>query len=326
MTTTTAIVLFALGLFALPTAHAQDTIPSDPFRRFLLNWQLKSPPPVSAIPNDSTGAEIKYGRELFTRTAYYLGPEGTVGQYLGNRMNCQNCHPNAGTTPFGGSLITVHARYPQYRERDNNIITLGDRINQCIKRPHNGKPLPIESRENRAMQLYIAWLGQGQAIGKNIPGDSLERLPLLDRAADPDKGRAVYVKHCETCHGKNGEGVPSEDGKEMIYPPLWGPGSFTIGSSMNRVRMAAAFIKNNMPFGTATWQKPVLTLEEAYDVAAFINDDRINPRPPVDTSKDYPNLAEKPVDCGYGPYDDPFSVEQHKFGPWQPIIDYKKKK
>ncbi len=78
-----------------------------------------------------------------------------------------------------------------------------------------------------------------------------------------------------------------------------------------------------MPFGT-TWESPVLTDEEAYDVASFINDDTLHPRTMFDVSKDYPDLREKPVDYPYGPYADNFSEEQHRLGPYKPIIDARK--
>jgi thiosulfate dehydrogenase len=90
---------------------------------------------------------------------------------------------------------------------------------------------------------------------------------------------------------------------------------------MHRVRKAAAFIKFNMPFGTS-WNAPVLTDAEAYDLAAFINDDELHPRKMYDLSRDYPNIADKPIDYPFGPYADPFSEQQHKFGPFLPIIDW----
>lgn len=34
---------------------------------------------------------------------------------------------------------------------------------------------------------------------------------------------------------------------------------------------------------------------------------------------DYPNRMKKPIDAAYGPYADPFSADQHKYGPFQPI-------
>ena len=71
-----------------------------------------------------------------------------------------------------------------------------------------------------------------------------------------------------------------------------------------------------MPFGT-TFTSPVLTDEDAYDVAAYIvSQSRPQKR---DLEKDFPIRLQKPVDTGYGPYADGFSTEQHKLGPFEPI-------
>ena len=35
--------------------------------------------------------------------------------------------------------------------------------------------------------------------------------------------------------------------------------------------------------------------------------------------KDFPIKLQKPVDTPYGPYADGFSLEQHKYGPFDPI-------
>ena len=41
------------------------------------------------IPNDKFGVAVRYGRELMLRTAYYIGPDGINGKYLGNKMKHQ---------------------------------------------------------------------------------------------------------------------------------------------------------------------------------------------------------------------------------------------
>lgn len=283
-----------------------------------------SAPKTEDLPQNRLSEEIRYGEELINRTAYYIGPNGKVGTYLGNRMNCRNCHLDGGRRLFGGSFATTHTRYPEYRAREDIIISLADRINYCIVRPHNGKPLPHDSREMRAMLIYLKWLSEDRPANSRRFGDRLMELRLLDRAADPKQGEKVYRKHCQVCHGENGEGLLDEQNVTFIYPPLWGPESYGIGSSMHRIRPAAAFIKANMPYGT-TWEKPVLSDEEAYDVAAFINDDRIHSRPQFDVTKDYPDLLEKPIDYPYGPYLDSFTEHQHRFGPFKPIIEARKK-
>jgi thiosulfate dehydrogenase len=91
---------------------------------------------------------------------------------------------------------------------------------------------------------------------------------------------------------------------------------------MNRVLTAAAFIKNNMPYLQANWENPKLTDEEAYHVAGYINS---FPRPQKsEKEKDYPDKKLKPVSTPYGPWTDNFSAEQHKYGPFPPIISFYK--
>jgi thiosulfate dehydrogenase len=104
-----------------------------------------------------------------------------------------------------------------------------------------------------------------------------------------------------------------------VFPPLWGPDSFNDGAGMHRVLTAARFIKARMPLGQAD-----LTDDQAFDVAAYIN---VQPRPQMaNLEKDYPDRTTKPVDNGYGPFADPFPLEQHQLGPFQPIEAFYKAK
>jgi len=269
---------------------------------------------------------IRYGRDLVLNTAHYIGPNGTVGKYLGNKMNCTNCHLDAGTRPFAFNFFSSYARYPQYRSRENEVLDIGQRINNCIMRPHSGIPLPLGSKELIAMECYIRWVGTGVPTGAHVRGDENLDLDLPDRAADPQKGAEVYAKNCASCHGPNGEGQWTPDSSTYVYPPLWGYASFQKGSSPSRVLKAAGFIKANMPNKLATWRKPVLTDEQCIDVAAFINDDEIHPRPVKKdkTIPDYPDPTTKSIDYDMGPYADSFSEKQHKYGPFKPIIEYHK--
>lgn len=280
-------------------------------------------PDTSTIPNDAFGAAVRYGRKLVLNTAYYIGPEGIVSKNLGNKMNCTNCHLEAGTVPYGLNYLSTHARYPQYRAREDKILSAADRVNNCIERPHNGKALPLDGKEMTAIICYIKWLGQNVPTDGHVLGDHPMDLAYPDRAADPILGEKVFVKHCESCHGKNGEGKMLENNVTYQYPPLWGEKSYQPGSSMHRVAKAAKFIYCNMPHKLATYQKPVLTIEEAFDVAAFINDDRIHKRPKNNGTINYPDIKTKPLDYGTGPFIDSFPELQHKFGPYKPIIEWR---
>lgn len=284
-------------------------------------------PDTNSIPNDQFGDMVRYGRQLIVNTAYYIGPEGIAGKYLGNKMNCTNCHMDAGTRPYGLNYFSTHARYPQYRGRENRILSIEGRINNCIERPHLGKAMPLGSKEMLAMTCYMKWLGSNVPIGRRVNGDGAMELGYPERPADPVKGAAIYARHCASCHGADGQGLMDTNNITYTYPPLWGMQSFEAGSSMHRVLKMARFIKANMPNLKATWQKPFLSDLEAIDVSAFVNDDRIHKRPIVKHVEiGYPDIKTKPIDYDLEPFADPFSAEQHKFGPYQPIIDYHKEK
>src|SRR3989338_2104379 len=281
-------------------------------------------PDTSAIPNDEFGELVRYGRDLIKNTAYYLGPNGVKGRYLGNKMNCTNCHLDAGTRPYGLNFLSTHGRYPQYRARENRILSLAERVNNCIERPHNGIPMPLDSREMNAIISYIKWLGEGIPVNGRVEGDKAIELKLPDFQLDVNHGEEVYKQECVRCHGENGQGKMLANNITYEYPPLWGKDSYQPGSSLYRVIKAAQFIKANMPNDQASWQKMKLSDRDALDVAAYINSEQ-HIRP-TKGGLDYPDITTKPIDYPLGPYNDTFSETQHKYGPYQPIIDYRKKK
>ncbi|QCK16582.1 c-type cytochrome [Mangrovivirga cuniculi] len=134
-------------------------------------------------------------------------------------------------------------------------------------------------------------------------------------------GKLVYETHCKVCHGENAEGTLDTlaDFPKYVYPPLAGDDSFNDGAGLHRIITAAEFIKYNMPFGV-DYKNPILTDEEAYDVAAYINS---LPRPEKKhKERDFPDKKLKPVSTPYGPWTDTFPALQHKYGPFQPIIAY----
>lgn len=280
---------------------------------------------TSRIPNDKYGDAVRYGRELMLRTAYYIGPEGINGQYLGNKMNCTNCHQDAGTKPYSFNLVTTIRNYPQYRAREGKVLSMADRINNCIMHPHLGKPLPHDSKEMIAFISYFKWMNDSSEVTRNTPGVKNLQIEFPAVAASPVEGEKLFIANCSRCHGKDGEGIMQDNNETYIYPPLWGMKAYQPGSSMHRIIKMAQWLVANMPHTLATHEKPFLTAKEAFDVAAFINDDAIHQRPPVKEFQ-YPNFEEKAIDYDRGPFNDTFSVAQHKFGPYQPIIDYWKSK
>jgi thiosulfate dehydrogenase len=271
-------------------------------------------PDTSTIPKTAEGKQIAYGRALIVHTADYLGPKGKV-MTTSNGMNCQNCHVDGGTRILGLNYSAVASTYPQFKARSNKITSIADRINGCFERSLNGKKLDTNATEMKAMIAYMKWLGQGVPKGVKPAKNALEKLAYLDRPADPLKGRLVYDKLCQSCHGDQGQGKMDEINIAYTFPPLWGDHSYNDGAGLYRLSNLAGFVKNNMPFGT-TSDHPLLSDEEAWDLAAFVN---TQPRPHKDQSKDWKDIAKKPIDFPFGPYADQFTEKQHKFGPFKPI-------
>ena len=264
---------------------------------------------------------MRYGRNLISKTSSLIGPEvaDATKRFAGNNLDCQSCHINAGTQEFGIPLVGVYAAFPAYAARIGRVETIEERVQSCMERSMNGKPLPPEGPEMTALVSYLKFLATGHTAGGAIEGRDSGTMPELDRAADPQKGRQVYATTCAACHGNTGQGQrngKAGDAKGYMFPPLWGADSFNDGAGMNRLITSANFIHSNMPAGT-TWKQPALSPEDAWNVAAYIN---AQPRPALpNLDRDYPDKLEKPVDAPYGPYADGFSIEQHKLGPFAPI-------
>lgn len=276
-------------------------------------WQ---PVALDLVADAAEKELVYYGRDLIAHTAKYLGPKGSVIQ-ITNGQNCQNCHLQAGTVPFGINFGSVASTYPKYRARSGSVENIYKRVNDCFERSLNGKALDTSSKEMQAIVAYIQHIGSNVKKGDIAVGSGFNELAFLDRAADPSKGKIVYETKCQSCHQANGEGVLNPDKVEYSFPPLWGKHSFNDGAGLYRISNFARYIKHNMPFGQ-TNEKAHITDEEAWDVSAYVLS---QPRPHISVPKDYPDISKKPMDHPFGPYADAFSEKQHKYGPFKPIAE-----
>jgi thiosulfate dehydrogenase len=287
------------------------------------DWKPKDA--LTELPN--MPKKVKEGYYLIAETSKYMGPnaENPKDRYSGNNLACANCHLQKGAQAGSGSWVGVLERFPQFGGRGNKIGTIEDRINGCMERSMNGKMLPEESDQMKAIVAYMNWLSEGLPANRKAEFKGYPKIKIPNVAVDLEKGKQVYQMECIICHGENGAGVfNAVDGKSYTYPPLWGSDSYNDGAGMNRVITSAEFIKSNMPYLQATWDNPKLTDEEAYHVAGYINSFT---RPhKLNTENDYPDKKLKPVSTPYGPWVDDFTPEQHKYGPFPPIMDFYKEK
>lgn len=278
------------------------------------------------LPAGQEGAIIKYGHLLITKTADQIGglAKDSTRRFAGNNLTCNNCHLNAGRKIGSGSFVGVSNNFPQFRGRENKFGTLEERINGCMERSMNGKPLAIDSEEMKAMVAYMDWLSQDVPPEMKNLYKGYVKIKIPDIKASPVIGKRLYEIHCMNCHMEDGSGtvIPGDQFTGYIYPPLSGHDTFNDGAGMNRVLTAAQFIKGNMPFG-AKHDLALVTDEQAYHLGAYINTFK---RPSkANPELDFPDRTKKPVSTPYGPWADDFSAEQHKFGPFPPIIDFYKR-
>jgi thiosulfate dehydrogenase len=308
-------LMWALAVLAAATAMTRDAPAADVPQVDLAEW---TPPRIRAVGDDPFGKLVKYGYALVTDTANLIGPAASdpAKRFSGNGLNCQSCHLKAGTQPYAVPLTGVWGQFPQYRGREGEVGTLEERVNGCMERSMSGRALPIDGLEMKAYLAYMKWLSTGIPDGAKLNGAGTMRVKEPGRAADLDNGAKVFADTCAVCHGKDGLGQRAATGAGYQFPPVAGPDTYNNGAGMTRILTAAAFVRHNMPLGT-TFDAPVLSDADAYDVAAYINS--LDRPTKADLDKDFPNKLQKPVDAPYGPYPDGFPAEQHKYGPFDPI-------
>lgn len=282
---------------------------------------LWTAPDMASLSDGAQKKELEYGKELIAHTATYFGPKGSVLQ-ISNGLNCQNCHLDAGTKPWGNNYGSVASTYPKLRARSGSMENIPKRVNDCFERSLNGKPIDPLGAEMKAIVAYINFLGKDVEKGKKANGSGFKNLAFLERAADPQKGKLVYEAKCQSCHQADGSGTLNEDGKEYAFPPLWGKNSYNDAAGLYRISNFAKYVKYNMPLGV-TYDSPQLTDEEAWDVAAYVN---TQARPHKRFAKDWPDISKKPIDHPFGPYADQFTEKEHKLGPFKPIENAKKQR
>ena len=205
------------------------------------------------MPAGSEGQQIQLGKRIFDETPKY------ASTYVGNQLSCSDCHIQSGRAPYAAPMIDMANIFPMYNKRAGRVISMQERFQECFTRSENGRPLPRDGEEMKALTAYVNWLSRDGIKGHAYKGRGFVKVPAL--TGDPEKGKTIYASQCAGCHGADGAGVLP------ILPPLWGPNSYNDGAGMHSPKKMAAFLIHNMPPN----HPGTLTPQEAFNVAAFVH-------------------------------------------------------
>jgi thiosulfate dehydrogenase len=217
------------------------------------------PPSEATLPNNAFGELVRKGE------AYFVNTKALAPQYVGNELNCVNCHLDRGRQANSAPLWAAYSMYPAYRKKNNKVNTFAERMQGCFKFSMNGVVPAVDSEVLVALTAYAYWLSTGVPIAQEQPGRGYDEPAQPAGGYNAENGKKVYESRCVTCHGADGAG--QKVGASYVFPPLWGKDSFNWGAGMHRINTAAGFIKHNMPLGEGN----SLSDKEAWDVAAYIN-------------------------------------------------------
>ncbi|WP_246860530.1 c-type cytochrome [Noviherbaspirillum sp. UKPF54] len=249
--------LLALVVFA--ASQPESVAQSKPAAAAPGRVTVFNPPSAGSIPDDEFGKIVRQGEQIFIDT------QKNASQFVGNSLNCVNCHLDAGRKGNASPLWAAYISYPAYRSKNKHVNTFAERLQGCFRFSMNGKAPAPGDPTLVALETYAYWLATGAPVGGTVEGRGYPEVAKPAQPADYARGEKVYQQKCALCHGADGQGQASAG--KTVFPPLWGDKSFNWGAGMHDTKNAAGFIKANMPLGLGG----TLTDQEAWDVALFMD-------------------------------------------------------
>ncbi|BEK36333.1 c-type cytochrome [Campylobacter coli] len=283
---------------------------------------------IDDVPKGKQGDLIRYGIELLSKTESTLGPYSKLKK-TNNEVNCVACHMDndgnglPGTKKYVIPFLNVLNNYPKLDIETMKIISVEDRIRGMGGT--DSHKFPNDSKEMKAILAYFKWLKEAYEVkdGVKLEGDFFAKMNFSNRPADPVRGKKLFEENCVACHGERGLGVKNdnyEQGGGHLYPSLL---IYPDGGHMAMIPFLARFLKSAMPFG-ASADNPILSDEDALDIAAYINTGFV--RMPITTTENragldtaYSNSPSLKPEYFASPQQnlDPKEYIKVKYGPWK---------
>lgn len=118
-----------------------------------------TPPDDSKIPDDDFGKMVKLGQAIFHDT------QANAKEFVGNDLQCSNCHIDRGRLANSAPLWAAYVAYPAYRSKNDHVNTFQERLQGCFRYSLNGKAPPFNDKVLVALESYAYFLAQGLPTG-----------------------------------------------------------------------------------------------------------------------------------------------------------------
>ncbi len=199
--------------------------------------------------------------------------------------NCSACHQSEGKGGIGLPLT------------DEILSQLSD--DYIAKTIRNGRPGRIMPSFETLSDAQVG------AILQYIRGWSSKPAPVFAKLAkrgDAKKGKPLYEKHCQRCHGEDGSGEGSGTGvtlsrerEFMVMPAALNNPGFQRSASDT---MIADIIRRGRRIGGMPSFRKKLSEEQIGDVVAYLR--TLRPPPPVRGAKEWAGKAAYVMESPYG--------------------------
>ncbi len=290
----------------------------------------REPDPAS-IPTGPEGDSIREGIDLMRHTSQRVGnraPDQNK-RFNWNSLNCVNCHqagPSGlpGTKKYALALVNAVNDYPRFDIKSGKIISLEQRaLGMFGAAPVK---LTVDMPEFKAIMAYLRWLSAEARPDRAMEGVGLMPMKAIKRAADPIRGKALFISQCASCHGADAQGKRQPDfetGAGYLFPPLAGSDTYDNAGHMFAIPLLARYIRASMPFGTLS-DKPQLTPAQALDIAAYINDDAMPRGQNPNRTRLYTDAALRPQGFAIPEHftGQPEAYHRAKFGPFSNVNEH----
>ncbi|KAF2407261.1 hypothetical protein PSAN_41900 [Pseudomonas antarctica] len=191
-------------LLALPTHAAtiamEDQSQLQPSAAHSATHQFQ-PPEESELPDNAYGKLVRQGYALFVDTKR-LAP-----QFVGNGLNCSNCHLDQGRLANSAPLWGAYPMYPAYRKKNDKVNTFAERLQGCFQFSMNGgTPPAADSPQITALSVYAYWLASKAPLGVELPGRGYPDVAQPAKGYNLGQGAEVYQGQCAVCQAPRGRG------------------------------------------------------------------------------------------------------------------------